>query len=221
MICNGCGSSLHDNSKFCYSCGAPTGSVNSSDSSNSGYTPSFSGGAPPSVTSLFADSPASAPGPVIACATHQGATAAGACVGCGSFFCRDCMVSSEGRNYCRPCLTRHSAPPAPPAPHYQPQPVVQYSQPPQPYPYPQVMPQYPYPPAPYYIKRKEPGIALLLSFLFPGAGQFYNGDVGKGFAFLFGFWILIWIFGLGLIFWIVAMVDAYQSANAINMGRRY
>ncbi len=72
---------------------------------------------------------------------------------------------------------------------------------------------------PVYAKRKDPGIALLLSFLFPGLGQIYNGDVGKGIGFMIGFWLLIWI-GLGLIFWIWGMIDAYQVATNINLGRR-
>jgi TM2 domain-containing membrane protein YozV len=70
-----------------------------------------------------------------------------------------------------------------------------------------------------YVKRKEPGVALLLSFLLPGLGQIYNGDVGKGIAFMLGFFVLIWI-GIGIAFWIWSMIDAYQSATNINMGRR-
>ena len=34
--------------------------------------------------------------------------------------------------------------------------------------------------------RKEPGVSLFLSLLITGGGQFYNGEVGKGFGFLFG-----------------------------------
>jgi TM2 domain-containing membrane protein YozV len=71
-----------------------------------------------------------------------------------------------------------------------------------------------------YVKRKEPGVALLLSFILPGVGQMYNGDVGKGIAFMICFLLLIAIFGIGLIFWVWAMIDAYQSANNINLGRR-
>lgn len=72
---------------------------------------------------------------------------------------------------------------------------------------------------PVYARRKDPGIALLLSFLFPGLGQIYNGDVGKGIGFMIGFWILIWV-GIGLIFWVWGMIDAYQVATNINLGRR-
>lgn len=74
-------------------------------------------------------------------------------------------------------------------------------------------------PAMPYVKRKEPAVALLLSFFLPGVGQIYNGDIGKGIAFMIGFWVLVWI-GIGLVFWIWAMIDAYQSATNINLGRR-
>jgi TM2 domain-containing membrane protein YozV len=84
-------------------------------------------------------------------------------------------------------------------------------QPPQPYSYPQ--------PAQLYVRRKEPGVALLLSFFMPGLGQIYNGDVGKGIIFFISFWILVWVF-IGWIIWIWALVDAHQSATNINMGRR-
>ena len=72
---------------------------------------------------------------------------------------------------------------------------------------------------PVYAKRKEPGIALLLSFLLPGLGQIYNGDVGKGIGFMIGFFVLIWV-GIGIVFWIWGMIDAYQVATNINLGRR-
>jgi len=74
-------------------------------------------------------------------------------------------------------------------------------------------------PAMPYVKRKEPAVALLLSFLLPGVGQIYNGDIGKGIAFMIGFWVLVWI-GIGIVFWIWAMIDAYKSATNINLGRR-
>ena len=46
-----------------------------------------------------------------------------------------------------------------------------------------------------YVKRWEPGIAMLLSFLIPGAGQLYKGQALAGivwfFAVCFGYLILI------------------------------
>jgi TM2 domain-containing membrane protein YozV len=63
---------------------------------------------------------------------------------------------------------------------------------------------------------KSPGIALLLSLLLPGVGQMYNGQVGKGIAFLIGYIATIFIF-LFWIVWIWAMVDAYQTAKRMNL----
>jgi TM2 domain-containing membrane protein YozV len=63
---------------------------------------------------------------------------------------------------------------------------------------------------------KSPGVALLLSFLFCGIGQMYNGQVGKGFAFLLG-GILAWLILLGWVVWIWSMVDAYTTAKQMNL----
>ena len=55
---------------------------------------------------------------------------------------------------------------------------------------------------------KNPGIAMLLSTVFPGGGQFYNGHAGKGILILCTFWLVFpWIYGI---------FDAYASANRIN-----
>ena len=56
---------------------------------------------------------------------------------------------------------------------------------------------------------KSPGTALLLSIIFPGGGQFYNGQAGKGILVLFTFWI-------GGITYIWSLFDAYSSAQRIN-----
>ncbi|HET6170753.1 MAG TPA: TM2 domain-containing protein, partial [Terracidiphilus sp.] len=56
---------------------------------------------------------------------------------------------------------------------------------------------------------KNPGIALLLSFIFPGGGQFYNGHAGKGILVLLTFWIL----GITYVW---SLFDAYLSAQRIN-----
>lgn len=99
-------------------------------------------------------------------------------------------------------------------------------------PYPQAYPQaYPmtyapvahYPIAPY-VRRKDPGVSTLLSFFIPGAGQLYNGQIGKGCAFLavsLVNFLLMFIgigFFTGLITWIWGMVDAHGSAEKINRG---
>jgi TM2 domain-containing membrane protein YozV len=63
---------------------------------------------------------------------------------------------------------------------------------------------------------KSPGIALLLSFLFCGVGQMYNGQVGKGFLMLFG-GLFAWLLFLGWVVWIWSMVDAYSTAKEMNL----
>ena len=55
---------------------------------------------------------------------------------------------------------------------------------------------------------KNPGIAMLLSVVIPGGGQFYNGHAGKGILILCTFWLIIpWVWGV---------FDAYSCANRIN-----
>ncbi|HEV3037873.1 MAG TPA: TM2 domain-containing protein [Candidatus Angelobacter sp.] len=62
-----------------------------------------------------------------------------------------------------------------------------------------------------YREIKNPGVALLLSFIFPGGGQFYNGHAGKGIIVLLTFWI----FGITYLW---SLFDAYTSAKRINAG---
>lgn len=77
--------------------------------------------------------------------------------------------------------------------------------------------------------RKEPGIALLLSFFIPGLGSMINGDVGAGVGFLGLYvlglvlivclgWILIGFIGLpiSLLAWGWGMYHAYQGAVEYN-----
>lgn len=142
------------------------------------------------------------------------------------------------------------APYAPPAPSYPAPQQQQWGPPPQPYPqqqyaHPPQYPAYPQPvqvviqnqinPAPYgamqpypmapYARRKDAGVATLLSFFIPGAGQIYNGQTGKGLAFLlvtiFVNFPLMFVgvgFLTGLITWIWGMIDAHSSADRINRG---
>jgi TM2 domain-containing membrane protein YozV len=63
---------------------------------------------------------------------------------------------------------------------------------------------------------KSPGVALLLSFFISGAGQMYNGQVGKGILMLLGT-IALWFILLGWTVWIWSMVDAYQTAKRMNL----
>jgi len=73
--------------------------------------------------------------------------------------------------------------------------------------------------------RKSPGIATVLSFVFSGLGQIYNGQYGKGFLFILGqlisFFLMSVLIGFitSPIVWIWGMVDAYRTADRINYER--
>jgi len=80
--------------------------------------------------------------------------------------------------------------------------------------------QAPPPPPTFY---KNPGLAAVLSFFYMGLGQIYNGQIGKGIAFIVAYtvsWILIFVL-IGLlttpILWIYGMYDAYKSAEKVNL----
>jgi TM2 domain-containing membrane protein YozV len=69
---------------------------------------------------------------------------------------------------------------------------------------------------------KNPGLAAVLSFFYMGLGQIYNGQIGKGIAFivmytvsLFLIFILIGLVTTPILF-IYGMYDAYRSAEKIN-----
>ena len=74
------------------------------------------------------------------------------------------------------------------------------------------------------VEKKTPIFSVILSFIFPGLGQFYNGQSTKGLYFIIMAvvsWILFLIL-IGMIIyvliWIWSIFDAYQSAEAINRG---
>jgi len=72
---------------------------------------------------------------------------------------------------------------------------------------------------------KHPGIAAVLSFLFTGLGQIYNGQLRKGLLFMvIGFINLLLTFVLigfvtAPIWWIYNVYDAYSVADKINKGQ--
>ena len=74
------------------------------------------------------------------------------------------------------------------------------------------------------IEKKTPILSVILSFIFPGLGQFYNGQGTKGLYFIIlaiVSWILfIILIGvlLYILIWLWSIFDAYQSAEAINRG---
>ncbi len=58
----------------------------------------------------------------------------------------------------------------------------------------------------------RPGIAALLSFLIPGVGQIYNGDILRGL-----FWLIItpgfWLGTGGLLGWVCHLISAATAHN--------
>ncbi len=72
--------------------------------------------------------------------------------------------------------------------------------------------------------QKNPGIAAVLSALFVGLGQIYNGEILKGIILIIVYSIsvvLMFVF-IGFIttplLWIFGVYDAYNSAKKINAG---
>ncbi len=65
-------------------------------------------------------------------------------------------------------------------------------------------------------------MAAILSVLFPGLGQVYNGEIAKGVIFIFiGIILLVTIrFLVGIvlfpIFWFYNIYDAYDTTKQIN-----
>jgi TM2 domain-containing membrane protein YozV len=66
-----------------------------------------------------------------------------------------------------------------------------------------------------YAEGSTPGVALVLSFLMLGVGQFYNRDMKKGAVMLVGGIVLApMTLGVGtLLIWVWGMVDAHQVAK--------
>lgn len=71
---------------------------------------------------------------------------------------------------------------------------------------------------------KNPGVAAVLSFLFTGLGQIYNGEIGKGLLFVFLGIVnaLLMFIVIGFItyplFWVFNIYDAYKTAESFNRG---
>jgi TM2 domain-containing membrane protein YozV len=67
---------------------------------------------------------------------------------------------------------------------------------------------------------KNSGVAAVLSFFWPGLGQVYNGDIGKGVFLILLCIVLAFIPIIGwlviLMLWVLAMCDAYSRAESIN-----
>lgn len=70
-----------------------------------------------------------------------------------------------------------------------------------------------------HTSKKITGLALLLSLVFPGLGQVYNGEIRKGFFILIG--IILGIFSFiipGIIVWLYSIYDSYTIAHQMNLG---
>jgi hypothetical protein len=68
-------------------------------------------------------------------------------------------------------------------------------------------------------KKKEPVLAALLSFIFAGSGQVYNGELGKGILILAGTIIGAFVFLIpGIIVWVFGIYDAYITSEKMNRG---
>jgi TM2 domain-containing membrane protein YozV len=74
----------------------------------------------------------------------------------------------------------------------------------------------------YMEQRKTPAVAILLSFIISGAGQIYNGEVGKGigmiiaYIFCFAASALILPVFILIALWIWGMIDANTKAKEFN-----
>lgn len=87
-------------------------------------------------------------------------------------------------------------------------------------------PMQPYAPA-YRASRKEPALALILSFFLPGLGTIVNGQGGKGVGIMLGYFmgalLSVILIGLPIMFgfWVWGMVDAYSGAKEHNARHGY
>lgn len=80
----------------------------------------------------------------------------------------------------------------------------------------------PYQPA-LQVAPKNPGMALLASFFFPGLGSLMNGQAAKGagifIGYLISFALMLVLIGFltAPAFWIWGMIDGYQGAKKWNL----
>ena len=66
---------------------------------------------------------------------------------------------------------------------------------------------------------KDPVLALILSFLLlGGAGQIYLGQTTKGIVIIAASALLSCV-GIGVVVWIVGIIDAYQIATLLKNGQ--
>jgi TM2 domain-containing membrane protein YozV len=67
---------------------------------------------------------------------------------------------------------------------------------------------------------KSPVVALVLSLiLLGGAGQLYLGQTKKGIILIVVTLALSFCFGLGIITWVLGIIDAYMLADKLQKGQ--
>ncbi|MBI2566548.1 MAG: hypothetical protein HYV63_05910 [Candidatus Schekmanbacteria bacterium] len=162
--------------------------------------------------------PAAAPSPPapldqgLGCFIHTRRPAVAMCTGCGSPVCEACRNKLAGRNFCDACAREAFR--GIPAAGLQPPLSLQRGA---------LQPESATPPSvagsPSGAARKtpikDPFLAGLLSFLMPGLGQVYNGQIGKGIG-MFFFSALTWVFLLGWVVMIWSITDAFRAAKHLN-----
>lgn len=166
------------------------------------------------------------------CYVHPDVDAVGTCTNCGKTVCSNCALEMNGKLICKSCVERMATQPSQQPPE---QPAAQ----------PAAQPVAPAAAATAGVMtapaRKEPIFSIILSFLIPGLGQIYNGQVKKGIILLVSY-IALWIammviylagtvvtmgfgalccaplFLIPVIEWLYGMYDAYVVANKLNRG---
>ena len=71
------------------------------------------------------------------------------------------------------------------------------------------------------VPGKSPATAAVLSTFFPGAGQLYNGQVGKGLVVFFGFMFLAAAGPLALVPWLWGISDAHKTSKQQSAAQHY
>jgi len=90
--------------------------------------------------------------------------------------------------------------------------------------------------------KRNPGLAIVFSFVYCGVGQLYNGQILKGILYMFfyglfwyalvlsrtipqkstlAFWFNLYLFVPPIIFWVRGMTDANRTARRINVQLDY
>jgi len=115
-------------------------------------------------------------------------------------FCRYCGAEIDARaEICPKCGVRVEAPP-------------------------QTIPRPPVTPYSVSTPKKNEGVAAVLSLIFVGLGQIYNGQIGKGIWFIIAgvvcliLTIVLIGFVLYFVLWVYNIYDAYNTAKKINAG---